>query len=425
MIRATPGHTSGILCVAFSPNSLRIATGGFDASLRIWNSERGECEQSISPAHDSPVSCVCWASDSKIVASGGADGTIRIWMATSGQLLHLVSQDVPVFSIAMSPDSQRVLVGSADSVLRMWSAVPDLLPALSQSNGGFGGTATTSASAVRKASSSVPPPMRNNVQQQAKLEQLQKQKQQQQLPQRRQANGDNVDEDDDEEVEVEVEVEEDDVEEAVDNADNEDVGGDDDDDDFNDADFEDEDGRGDAPLQLIPRFQQHDRLLSLRDVEFDFGDQSPSLVNGRMHVPAHAIVSNNAPISPNSNRRSAGKPPAIVAPSSDLSDSPTSSPVNSASTTRLTRSAAASSRALKARFRSTLLWHTRQGELCARDLTIENCSGLTAAQEQLIRQLRSSRTATSSHHATVSSSPHMSPLASAAAAASVRWSPPR
>jgi WD40 repeat protein len=36
-LAACSGHTAGIYAVAFSPDGARLATGGFDGSVRLYN----------------------------------------------------------------------------------------------------------------------------------------------------------------------------------------------------------------------------------------------------------------------------------------------------------------------------------------------------------------------------------------------------
>ena len=55
------------------------------------------------------------------MASGGYDNTVRIWDSVTGkQLFVLKGHDAPVCSVAFSPDGHRLASGSYDKTVKIW-----------------------------------------------------------------------------------------------------------------------------------------------------------------------------------------------------------------------------------------------------------------------------------------------------------------
>ena len=71
-------HDSVVNCVAFSPDGKRIASGGYDKTIKVWNAASGEVQQSWNQ-HNGAVRCVEFSPDGTLLASSSDDKSIRIW----------------------------------------------------------------------------------------------------------------------------------------------------------------------------------------------------------------------------------------------------------------------------------------------------------------------------------------------------------
>ena len=59
------------------------------------------------------------------IASGGRDRLVRLWDAATGEeLVRLPGHSDYVYSLAFSPDGKTLVSGSGDTTLRLWDTEP-------------------------------------------------------------------------------------------------------------------------------------------------------------------------------------------------------------------------------------------------------------------------------------------------------------
>lgn len=160
------GHVgSSVRCLAWSPTGSRIASGGTDATVQVWDATTGRNVftygehsgkgvegvswspdgRSIASAsetihiwntdsgkflypcqgHTGDVADVKWSKDGMYIASAGrADRTARVWDASNGKPLLLYRKHKgPVSSVTWSPDSAFVASASDDMTVQVWDAI--------------------------------------------------------------------------------------------------------------------------------------------------------------------------------------------------------------------------------------------------------------------------------------------------------------
>lgn len=123
LVRTYRGHRQFISALAFGPKGRVLASASADGEIRLWSTYANRMKRRLS-GHAGRVSALAFAPDGGYLVSGGTDGTVRIWDAERGKLLRALSAGVgAIGSVSISPDGRRVATGGAEGLVRVFVPV--------------------------------------------------------------------------------------------------------------------------------------------------------------------------------------------------------------------------------------------------------------------------------------------------------------
>eukprot|EP00118_Oscarella_pearsei_P027607 m.311214 g.311214 ORF g.311214 m.311214 type:complete len:644 (+) comp62157_c0_seq1:51-1982(+) len=116
------GHRWQISCLEFSPDGSRLASGGWDKEIHIWDLSTLETSTILKDKHSCPVTTVSWFQpDGSLLAAGSADFTTTIWNAATGEhLLTLREHFGWVLDSDFSGNGSLLATASWDKTVRIW-----------------------------------------------------------------------------------------------------------------------------------------------------------------------------------------------------------------------------------------------------------------------------------------------------------------
>ncbi|MEL6403198.1 MAG: sortase [Chloroflexota bacterium] len=114
------GHTDWLTTLAYSPDGSQIISGSRDDSVRVFDTETGALVRVLG-SHDDDVNAVAVRPDGAVYASGGRDDVIQLWNAETGELMQLLDHfGQPVWELAFSPDGTMLASASEDGTIWLW-----------------------------------------------------------------------------------------------------------------------------------------------------------------------------------------------------------------------------------------------------------------------------------------------------------------
>jgi len=107
-----------VVCAAFSPDDMMIATGG--SELAFWDAATSKKLRASGGGRQ--IESLAFSADGKQLVTGGSESSVRLWDAASGrQVLGMRSGGSPVNAVAFSRDGQAVVSTGNDGVSQIWS----------------------------------------------------------------------------------------------------------------------------------------------------------------------------------------------------------------------------------------------------------------------------------------------------------------
>lgn len=114
-IRTLTGHTMGIRTLKFVGN--KLFSGSLDHTVKVWNWQTGDCISTLR-GHSEGVITVDF--DGKYLASGSIDKSIKIFNFDSKETFCLRGHEDWVNHVRLDPGSQTLFSASDDCTVRLW-----------------------------------------------------------------------------------------------------------------------------------------------------------------------------------------------------------------------------------------------------------------------------------------------------------------
>ncbi|PWY68740.1 NACHT and WD40 domain protein [Aspergillus eucalypticola CBS 122712] len=130
------GHSGAVHGVSISPDKQRLASGAYDATIKLWDLNTPPCRPSFGEREYTAeshgfLSSMAFSPDGRWLASGGIGDTVKIWeletklwgSAHDALRYTLEGHRRSVISLSFSPDVRQLASSSIDGIIKIWDPV--------------------------------------------------------------------------------------------------------------------------------------------------------------------------------------------------------------------------------------------------------------------------------------------------------------
>ena len=111
-----------VMSASFSPDGKIIVSGGYDATVRLWDAETGRLRQEL-PGHHNCINQIAFSPDGRRFATASDDNTVIIWDVVTGKSLFTRSgHRGGIFGVAFHPGGRHLATSGYDGQIKVWDA---------------------------------------------------------------------------------------------------------------------------------------------------------------------------------------------------------------------------------------------------------------------------------------------------------------
>jgi WD40 repeat protein len=117
------GHENWVFDVTFHPTQPLLVSCAFDATIRFWSLETGTPVHTIAVPQGGYIFSIAFHPQGKLFASGSEDGALQLWDDASKTIVReLLGHTARVWSIAFHPQGEFLASGAHDGTVKLWQA---------------------------------------------------------------------------------------------------------------------------------------------------------------------------------------------------------------------------------------------------------------------------------------------------------------